>query len=182
MAIEEKKVVCPFCRKPFRAAPRISLLGFQKYLCPSCARAILHPLFQRRYYWIALAVLAAVALFSLAGYSARPWGDKLLTLAVVSTIYVMERVSYLLFPLAAWALLRLLGLTYPWALSAARTILWYTGMAALAGIFIAILGGVASLVWRGIILEPFLASVFLSMCFLAVLMRDRAIRAHLPKR
>ncbi|VBB43191.1 membrane hypothetical protein [uncultured Desulfatiglans sp.] len=181
MAIVEKKVACPFCRKPFRAAPAISPLGFQKYACPNCGRTILHPLFRRRYYWMALAVLGAAALFSLAGYSAQPWGDKLLAAAVLSTIYVMERVSYLLFPLAAWAVLRLFGISYPWALSAARTVLRYTGMAALAGLFIAILGGVASLVWRGIVLEPFLASIILSFGFLAVLIRDRAIRARLQK-
>ncbi len=105
----------------------------------------------------------------------------MLSSTILSALYVLERVSYILFPLAAWAILRLVGMFYPSALQVARTILWYTGIIALVGILIGLLGGVASLVWRGIIIEPLLAALLLSVFFIAILGRDKRIRNSLGK-
>jgi len=176
MINEEKTVVCGRCGKHFRAAPRITLLGFQKFDCPKCQGRIIYPLLKRSYYWIILAVIGVVLLLSLSGLHGGDLGANILTFSILGALYVLERATYILFPLAAWAILRLAGMYYPSALQASRTILWYTGIAALAGILIGVLGGVASLVWAGRVIETLTASILLFLFFLLVLARDRLIR------
>jgi DNA-directed RNA polymerase subunit RPC12/RpoP len=181
MELDEKGLVCKTCKKRFKSAPRISLFGFQKFRCPACGNRIVYPLFKRSYYWMILCFLGIVIVFAMAGLLQGDWSQELLSFAILSALYVLERVSYILFPLAAWAILRLVGMFYPSALQAARTILWYTGKVALIGILIGLLGGIASLVWRGIIIEPLVAALLLSLFFIVLLGRDKLIRHSLRK-
>lgn len=180
MEPKERRVVCPGCGKPFRATPSIGLLGFQKFHCPKCGKKVIYPLLRRRYYWFTLGIFALVALLLFAGYSSGEWGLALLTVANQGVIYVVERISYILFPLAAWAILRLLGMHYPWALPAARTLLWYTGRVALViGVLVIVVAGVSRLVWMGVIMEPLLTALFLGAVSSAILIRDKMIRKQL---
>lgn len=181
MALQERKVTCPACGRRFEEKPRLSLLGFQKFLCPKCHRKIVYPLAQRAYHFVLLLVLALVVLFALAAYSNSPWGDKILIGAISIALYVLERVSYLLFPLGVWAVLRLVGMAYRKAIPLARTILWWTGAAALVGIAIGALGIVASLIWRGVVMQPLLIALILTCFVTAVLFRDRFLRKRLQK-
>jgi predicted RNA-binding Zn-ribbon protein involved in translation (DUF1610 family) len=182
MELDEKDLVCKTCKKRFKSAPRISLFGFQKFRCPACGNKMVYPLFKRAYYWMILCFLGIVIVFAMAGLFQGDWSQDLLSAAILGALYVLERVSYILFPLAAWAVLRLVGMFYPSALQTARTILWYTGIVALIGILIGLLGGVASLVWRGVIIEPFVAALCLFVLFVALLGRDKMIRNSLRKR
>jgi hypothetical protein len=179
MELDEREVVCKNCKKRFKSAPKISVFGFQKFHCPKCSYSIVYPLFKRSYYWMILCFLGIVIVLALAGLSQSDLSQAILSSAILGALYVLERVSYILFPLAAWAILRLAGMFYPSALQAARTILWYTGIVALVGILIGLLGGVASLVWRGVIVEPLLVALILSGFFLALLGRDKMIRRNL---
>jgi predicted RNA-binding Zn-ribbon protein involved in translation (DUF1610 family) len=182
IVLHERKVTCPSCKNHFRETPKLTLLGFQKFRCPQCGARVIYPLVQRTYYAIILIVLAMVVLLALAGYSNSPWGARLIALTVMGALYVLERVSYLLFPLAAWAVLRLVGMHYPSALPPARKILWWTGLIALIGILIGALGTVASLIWRGVILETLMVALVLGGFLLAILSRDRSIRSRVQKR
>ncbi len=179
--LQERKVTCPHCRKGFGSIPRLTTLGFQKFLCPKCDAVFVYPLARRSYYGVALGVLAIVVLLSLAGYSQTSFGNRLLAEVVGLSLYVLERVSYLLFPLGAWAVLRLIGINYSQTLPAARKILRWTGILAAAGIMIEILGLVASLILRGFILEPLAAALVSACALLLILGRDRTIRARLEK-
>ncbi len=181
MELDERDLACKACKKRFKSAPKIGVFGFQKFHCPHCGNKIVYPLFKRSYYWLILCFLGIIIVFALAGLFQSDWSQGLLSSAILSALYVLERVSYILFPLAAWAILRLVGMFYPSALQAARTILWYTGAIALVGILIGLLGGVASLVWRGMIIEPLVAALLLSVFFLAILGRDKLIRNRLGK-
>jgi hypothetical protein len=181
MDLDERDLICQTCKKRFRSTPKIGLFGFQKFRCSGCGDRIVYPLFRRSYYWIILCFLGCVIVFAVAGLFQNDWSQALLSSAILGALYVLERVSYILFPLAAWAVLRLVGMNHPSVLKAARTLLWYTGMAALVGILIGLLGGVASLVWRGVIIEPLVAALLLSVFFIALLGRDTMIRHRLHK-
>lgn len=181
MARDEKSVVCHRCGKSFSAPPKITPLGFQRFQCPKCKGKITYPLLRSSVHWILLAAVAAMLLFSLLGLYGGKLGEEILARAILAALYVLERVSYILLPLAAWALLRLVGMYYPSALQASRTLLYYTGIAALLGILTGVLGGVASLVWAGRMIETLLASSVLCLFFIFVLRRDRLIRKALTK-
>ncbi|RJR17536.1 MAG: hypothetical protein C4582_12875 [Desulfobacteraceae bacterium] len=176
MINEEKAVVCGRCGNRFRAAPKLTPLGFQKFYCPKCHGKIIYPLLKRFYHWIILAVIGMALFLSLSGLQGGDLGASILTFSILGALYVLERASYILFPLAAWAILRIAGMYYPSVLQISRTVIWYTGMAALAGILIGILGGVASLVWAGRVVETLAASSILFLFFVLVLARDRLIR------
>ena len=113
MELEEKDLVCKTCKKRFKSAPKIGVFGFQKFHCPHCGKKIVYPLFKRSYYWTILCFLGIVIVLALAGLLQSDWSQGLLSSTILSALYVLERVSYILFPLAAWATLRLVGMFYP---------------------------------------------------------------------
>jgi len=53
MATQQEQL-CPHCNKPFTARRKLTFLGFPKYVCPECKKALLKPLGRgtRVFYWI----------------------------------------------------------------------------------------------------------------------------------
>ncbi len=182
MVLEDRDISCTKCGNRFKASSRISPLGFPKYSCPRCGNRFIYPLSKRFYYWCLLIVALLGSVLAIAGLSSSYIGDTLLTSAILGALYVLERVSYILIPLAAWAFFRLIGMFYPSALQASRTILWYSGVAALVGIAVALLGSAASLVWQGSALIILAASGLLSLFSVLVLIKDAIIRRSLTQR
>jgi DNA-directed RNA polymerase subunit RPC12/RpoP len=181
MMRDEKSVVCHRCGKSFEASPRITPLGFQRFQCPECKGKITYPLLRSSVHLILLAAAALMLFFSLLGLYGGRKAEDILAFVILAALYVLERVSYILLPLAAWALLRLVGMYSPSVLQASRTLLYYTGIAALFGILIGILGGVASLIWAGRTIETLIASSALCLFFVFVLKRDRLMRKALTR-
>lgn len=182
MALDPDKIFCPSCGRSSSIVPGITPFGFRSYRCPACGHKLLYPIINRGYYAIVLATLGLVLLFSLAGASESAWGAQVLAGAIFIGLYVLERVNYILFPLGLWAFLRLIGLAHPPSLETAKKILKFTGIVALGGILVGLLGGVASLVWSGVFLVPFLAASLLSCVFLFFLWKDRNLRRHVEER
>ena len=154
MGNKAPEVVCPQCLKPVSNVPKFSFSGSLKFQCPQCKKTFLFPVYRGTYYGVLLFIIAAVLIFALASTTNTYWGDGLLALVISFTIKVMEMRNLILIPLFFWAFLRLIGMVYPKFLSFSRKILFGTALLAIAGLIIALLGGIAGLMWNGIILPP----------------------------
>lgn len=178
MAVE-KEATCPACLKRFRAVPRISILGFQKFTCPHCRQPVLYPLVSRVYYWIILIMLGLIVILSLAGLSEADWGERLLGGTVRLFLLLYTRRFLLLIPLAVWGIMRLFGITYPRMKKAAGPLLHYIGLAAIAGLGVVILGAVAILILSGIVVPTLIGALLLSAVFSYGLWKDAALKKDL---
>ena len=163
MGYHKPEAVCPQCLKTVVNVPRFSFLGSLKFQCPHCHKAFLHPVYRGIYIGILLFIIVVVLIFSLASSTHSPWGDSLLSWVISLTIQVMEMRNLVLIPLFFWAFLRLIGMVYPKLLSFSRKILFGTAILATAGLIIALLGGIAGIMWNGIIVPPLIGTGILSL-------------------
>jgi hypothetical protein len=66
MALPEIEALCRKCHQMFRAQPKRTFLGFQRFVCPHCSREVIYPLTSgyRIAYWVFVVFMALVLLAS----------------------------------------------------------------------------------------------------------------------
>ncbi len=58
-----QKTICPNCKNIFEERPKLSLLGFPKFLCPQCNNKFIYPLtlgLKIVYFILAIALISSV--------------------------------------------------------------------------------------------------------------------------
>ena len=68
MPLSPINAVCTSCKHNFTAVPTRSFLGFQKFICPTCSKAVLYPLTSgyRGFYWVIFVVMCLTILSAFA--------------------------------------------------------------------------------------------------------------------
>ena len=68
MALSEIEAVCRECHTRFRAQPKRTFLGFQRFICPNCSREVIYPLTPgyRVTYWVFVVFMILVITINLA--------------------------------------------------------------------------------------------------------------------
>ncbi len=176
MTQKDQQVTCTQCLKPFSAPPKITFGGFQKFQCPHCRKIILYPIARKSIYWLIPIIVAAIFFLALVSITDSEWGNQFLASGGELTLYINDYKSVLLWPLLLWSLVRLGGMYSKKVLGYSRKILYFIGIVALAGVLVALLGLIASMMSVGLVWPPVLGGLILLVLFVIGLLKDAALR------